>query len=82
MEDIRIWVNGSTDGVKTAPTIVDPRITYLHIDIIVSPETIRSNPSRICITGNWKASPVLKSKIRINSKYCSKDQNGSTTSDP
>ena len=82
MEDIKIWVNGSTDGVRIAPTIVEPNITYLQIEIIVLPEMIRNKPSIICITGNWKARPVLNNNTSMNSKYCSKDQKGSTTSDP
>ena len=82
MDDIRICVKGSTDGVRIAPTMVDDNITYLHTEIIVSPEMILNKPSMTCNTGNWKASPVLNKRISINSKYCSKDQKGSTTSDP
>ena len=82
MEDIKSCVNGSTEGVKMAPMMVDPKITYLHIESIVSPEIMRNNPNITCMTGNWKANPVLNSNIRINSKYCSKDQKGSTTSEP
>jgi hypothetical protein len=52
------------------------------MDIIVSPEIIRSRPNIIWTTGNWKANPVLNNKTKMNSNYCSKDQNGSTTSDP
>ena len=82
MLDINNCVKGSTEGVKTAPTTVDPKITYLQAANIVCPDIILSKPNIICITGNWKAIPVLNSKTMINSKYCSNDQKGSTTSEP
>jgi hypothetical protein len=44
--------NGSTDGVKMAPIIVDPRITYLQADSILCPEIIRNSPNTICNIGS------------------------------
>jgi hypothetical protein len=34
------------------------------------------------MAGTWKASPVANSKTATKSKYWSKDQKGSTTSEP
>jgi hypothetical protein len=45
IDDIKICVRGSTEGVSIAPMIVDPKMTYLHIESIVSPEIIRNNPN-------------------------------------
>jgi hypothetical protein len=45
IEDINIWVKGSTEGVKIAPIIVDPNITYLQIENIVSAEIILKIPN-------------------------------------
>jgi hypothetical protein len=75
-------VTGSVEGVIIAANIVETTITYFHADNIVFPEKIPNKPSTTCITGTWNASPVVKIKTAIKSKYWSKDQNGSTTSDP
>ena len=40
---------------------------------------------KICVFGIdflYQLKRLLNSKMRMNSKYCSKDQKGSTTSDP
>ena len=53
------WVNGSVEGVKIAPTIVEINIIYRHESNICFGETILSNPNKIWMTGIWKANPVL-----------------------
>ena len=73
---------GSVDGVKIAPKIVDSKTTYLQDDSIFALDKTPENPRMIWIIGTWKHNPVLKSKSKIKSRYCSKDQRGSTISEP
>ena len=80
--DNKICVTGSVDGVIIAAAIVQITITYFQADNIFSPVTIPSNPNTTWIAGTWKASPVANSKTATKSKYWSKDQKGSTTSEP
>ena len=65
-----------------AAIIVEITITYFQADNIFCPETIPKKPKINCIIGIWKAKPVVKISTEIKLKYWSKDQNGSTTSDP
>lgn len=38
------WVKGSVEGVKIAPIIVDPKMTYRHAPIICFAETMFKSP--------------------------------------
>ena len=75
-------VIGSVDGVTTAATIVDRTITYFQADNIFWPVTIPDIPNNTWTIGTWNTSPVVKIKTAKKSKYWSKDQKGSTTSEP
>ena len=45
--DNNIWVIGSVEGVKTAPTITEIKTTYFHNFNIVEPETTPKIPKMI-----------------------------------
>ena len=47
--DIRIWVKGSVDGVRTAPIIVELSIIYFQEFNICREETIFNIPIIICV---------------------------------
>ena len=51
-DDKQSCVTGSVEGVNTAPTTVEPRITYLQTENIVAPDTTRNRPKATCNTGN------------------------------
>ena len=81
-EDKNNCVKGSVEGVKMALIIVDSKMMYFQECIICFDDIIPTKPIITWIIGIWNAKPVLISNINIKSKYCSKDHNGSTISDP
>ena len=58
-DDKHNCVIGSVEGVKTAPTIVEPRTTYFQSDNIFLPDKTPVKPNISWKIGIWKAKLVL-----------------------